>query len=229
MKVSYEFIFQDGRKKSLDVDPDTQASAPEEEREWTRLEHCQCSNCPLSRDEHPHCPAALKMIPVVDAFHDEKAFQKLTVRVHTEGRIYEKETRLEEGLRSLLGLVMATSACPHLVKLRPMAVHHMPFASNDEFIARSVSLYLLEQLFNRQDGLQADWDLEGLVERNQNLRLVNQALWQRIHDVCEEDGNLKALLSFFSMASSVSGSLEAQLRQIRKKFDADRTGPSVSE
>ncbi|MNJ53595.1 hypothetical protein D3C77_489920 [compost metagenome] len=49
----------------------------------------------------------------------------------------------------------------------------------------------------------------------QQLQLVNQAFWQRIVDTCEGDCNLKAFLSFFSMASSLTYSLETQLQKIR--------------
>lgn len=220
MKVVYEFLFPEGKAKSFEVELDRQEpeslGAPPE---WTELSHCQCSNCPLDRDVHPTCPVALDMAPVVAEFSQENAFQKVTVRVTTEGRIYEKLTGLEEGLRSLLGLIMATSRCPILAELRPMAVHHMPFATAEEFILRTVSLYLLEQYFAQRNHQTPDWELKGLVKRNQQLQLVNQALWQRIHAVCEGDSNLKALLSFFSMASSVSFSLESQLQKIRHRLE----------
>lgn len=226
MTVTYDFIFSSGKTKSFNVDPDRAEHALDQQKApsgsltaWTELSNCRCSNCPLNTIDHPHCPAAIDMQPVVEGFRQENAFQKLTVRVKTEGRIYEKHTGLEEGLRSLLGLIMATSSCPILAELKPMAVHHMPFATVDEFITRSVSLYLLQQYFEERDHRQADWTLKGLVARNQRLQLVNQALWQRIHSVCEGDSNLKALLSFFSMASSVSFSLESQLQKLKPKLD----------
>jgi hypothetical protein len=122
---------------------------------------------------------------------------------------------LEEGLRALLGVIMATSACPVLARLRPMAQQHLPFANNQEFILRAVSLYLARQYFNMREGRLADWELKGLVRLFQQLKLVNQAFWQRIHDTCEGDSNLKAFLTFFSMSSSMTVSLETQLQKIR--------------
>ena len=222
MTVTYEFYIAEDQKKTLSVEPDgtVRSGAAQTPADWTRLGHCQCTNCPLSTQETEYCPAAAKMEPVIEAFRDQKAFQKMTIRVHSEQRTYEKYTHLEEGLRSLLGLVMASSACPHLAELRPMARHHMPFSNSSEFIMRSVSLYLLEQYFNRRDGEDADWDLQGLVSRNEELKLVNHSLWQRIHDICQGDSNLKALLNFFSMASNVSSTLETQLNQVREHFEA---------
>lgn len=222
MKVKYEFLFAEGKTRVFEVEleRETEETAAGLLPEWTELEHCQCSNCPLDRSRNRYCPVAVDMAPIVSEFREEHAFQKVTVRVTTEGRTYEKLTGLEEGLRSLLGLIMATSRCPILSELRPMAVHHMPFATPDEFILRTVSLYLLQQYFAARAKQEPDWELKGLVARNQQLQLVNQALWQRIHSICEGDSNLKALLSFFSMASSVSFSLESQLQKLRGKLES---------
>lgn len=222
MNVTYTFKLQDSRSIEFRVsDQPAPMSAAKTLPQWTRLDHCQCSNCPLRKAEHGHCPAAVAILPVVEAFKDEDAYQRVAVTVQDERRSYHKETALEEALRSLLGLKMATSGCPVLSELKPMAVHHLPFASSDEFIMRSVSHYLLQQYFEKRSHRQPDWELKGLVERNQRLQLVNQALWQRIHSVCQGDSNLKALLNFFSMASSVSFSLESQLRKLASRIQGE--------
>ena len=223
MNVAYQFTFEDGRSVDFKV-TDQPTTASGRLPAWTRLEHCQCSNCPLKASESPQCPAAVEILPVVNAFQAEDAYQKVTVVVTDDHRAYSKSTTLEEALRSLLGLKMATSGCPVLSELKSMAVHHLPFASNDEFIMRSVSHYLLQQYMVKRNHREPDWDLKGLVERNQRLQLVNQALWQRIHSVCKGDSNLKALLNFFSMASSVSFSLESQLRKLENRIQALRAG-----
>lgn len=220
MNVTYQFRFEDSRSVEFKV-TDKPTEAKGNLPGWTRLEHCQCSNCPLKASDSPQCPAALEMLPVVNEFQAEDAYQKVDVVVTDDRRIYSKSTTLEEALRSLLGLKMATSGCPVLSELKSMAVHHLPFASNDEFIMRSVSHYLLQQYLAKRNHQEPDWDLKGLVERNQRLQLVNQALWQRIHSVCKGDSNLKALLNFFSMASSVSFSLESQLRKLEAKMRGD--------
>lgn len=217
MNVNYSFSFQDGRLVEFRV-TDHPSMPKGDLPTWSKLEHCQCSNCPLRPGETEYCPAATEILPVVEAFQSDDAYQKVDVTVTDDHRSYCKQTSLEEALRSLLGLKMATSGCPVLGELKPMALHHLPFASSDEFIMRSVSHYLLQQYFAKRKHRQPDWELNGLVERNQRLQLVNQALWQRIHSVCEGDSNLKALLNFFSMASSVSFSLESQLRKLEAKI-----------
>ena len=217
MAIEYQIRLDDEHEFSYRIELDRQYD-PEQTRQaakWTRLAHQQCSNCPLSREQYSHCPAALDLQGVIEDFHGLPAFQKALVWVRMPEREYRKQVSLEEGVRSLLGVIMATSACPRLARLKPMAQQHLPFASQQEFALRAVSLYLTRQYFNFREQRHADWELKGLVRLFQQLQLVNQAFWQRIHDTCNGDSNLKAFLTFFSMASSMSYSLETQLQKIR--------------
>lgn len=217
MAIEYCITLDDNHQFSyrIELDRAYAQEAVEAAPAWARLGHQQCSNCPLSKDTFSHCPAAVDLHRVIEDFQGLPAFKKASVWVRTPEREYTKQVSLEEALRSLLGVIMATSACPILGKLRPMAHNHLPFASNQEFTLRTVSLYLSRQYFNAREGRHADWELKGLVRMFQQLQLVNQAFWQRIHDTCEGDSNLKAFLTFFSMSSSMSYSLETQLQKIR--------------
>lgn len=217
MAIEYRITLDDEHEFSyrIELDRAYDADIAEHAPRWTRLDYNQCSNCPLSPQQRSHCPAAVDLHRVIEDFRGLPAFKKVEVQVRTPEREYTKRVGLEEGLRALLGVIMATSACPLLGKLKPMAQQHLPFASNQEFILRAVSLYLMRQYFNFREGRHADWELKGLVKQFQQLQLVNQAFWQRIHETCEGDSNLKAFLSFFSMASSMSYSLEAQLQKVR--------------
>jgi len=217
MAIEYRITLDDEHDFSYRIeldrsyDREAEAQAPH----WTRLEHQRCANCPLSREQFSHCPAAVDLHRVIEDFQGLPAVQKALVWVRTPEREYTKVVGLEEGLRALLGVIMATSACPVLARLKPMAQQHLPFANNREFVLRAVSLYLARQYFNLREGRYADWELRGLVRSFQQLQLVNQAFWQRIHDTCKGDSNLKAFLTFFSMASSLTVSLETQLQKIR--------------
>ncbi|MFG0380456.1 DUF6901 family protein [Pseudomonas sp. zbq_18] len=217
MAIEYRVTLDDNHQFSYRIELDRQydAQSAEAAPKWTRLEHHQCSNCPLSRDKFARCPAAVDLHRVIEDFQGLPAIKKAQVWVRTPEREYSKLVGLEEGLRSLLGVIMATSACPVLARLKPMAHNHLPFASSQEFILRTISLYLARQYFHFREGRRADWELKGLVKQFQQLQLVNQAFWQRILDVCEGDSNLKAFLTFFSMSSSMTVSLETQLQKIR--------------
>lgn len=217
MAIEYRITLDDEHTFSyrIELERSFDREVAQQAPKWTRMEHQRCVNCPLSRDEYSHCPAAVDLHRVIEDFQGLPAVKKALVWVKTPEREYTKVVGLEEGLRALLGVIMATSACPVLGRLRPMAHQHLPFASNHEFVLRAVSLYLARQYFNLREGRHADWELRGLVRSFQQLQLVNQAFWQRIHDTCEGDSNLKAFLSFFSMASSLTYSLETQLQKIR--------------
>lgn len=222
MSITYLFKFEeDGSELKIETAAATDSKKNNHSAhpaDWTRLEYCQCSNCPLKREEHQYCPAALDIQPIIEDFRQLPGFKKVDVIVSSEERQYRKQTGLEEGLRSLMGLVMANSDCPILSNLKPMAFTHLPFSSQDEFIVRSAGTYLLRQYFNMKDHKEPDWNLDGLVSLNRELQLVNQAVWQRVHSACEGDSNLKALLSFFTLSSSVSYSLETQLNKVKSRF-----------
>jgi len=223
MEVKYNFEFDDDKDLSYEIDVERSGmrnnvdknSAPD----WVLLAHCKCSNCPLSESDTPVCPAAFDIQDVIEDFQSKPASQKVNISVIASDRSYSKRTNVEEGLRSLMGLILATSKCPILSQLKPMAMHHMPFSSSNEFILRSVSVYLLQQYFEYREDRAPDWNLKGLISRNKQLQLVNQALWQRVHLDNDNDSNLKTLLSFFSMSSSVSVSLESQLQKLRASLD----------
>ncbi|MCG8313187.1 MAG: hypothetical protein MI976_08225 [Pseudomonadales bacterium] len=218
MAVDYYFMIDDIELHyHVEVDREFDFSAERSDvPEWTKLGHHQCSNCPLTAKDCQHCPAAVDLATVVSDFQRMPAIKESRIRVVTPEREYVKNAALEEGVRSLMGLIMATSACPLLGHLKPNARYHLPFASQEEFITRSTAMYLLSQYFQYREGKHPDWELQGMIKLNQELQILNQAFWQRIHDACENDSNLKALLSFFNLSSSVSYSLEAQLQKIRE-------------
>lgn len=225
MTIQYLFSFDDGLELRFAVDIDRKfdpkqdfSSAPA----WTRLANNQCSNCPLSKEEYSHCPAALDLDKVARDFQRFPASTKVNVRVVTPEREYVKRASLEEGVRALMGLIMATSACPIFGELKPNARNHLPFASKDEFILRSATMYLMKQYYAMRDGGEPDWELKGLIKTNEQLQLVNHAFWQRVVAAFQNDSNSKALLSFFTMSSSVSASLDAQLTKIKPVFFAEQ-------
>jgi hypothetical protein len=220
MIITYQFSFDEGQEISHAVDLD-RAYDPVAARKapvWTKLGNNQCQNCPLSAADHANCPAAVDLDGVIRGFQSHSAATKLNVRVVTPEREYLKRVTLEEGIRALMGLVMATSACPVFGTLKPNARHHLPFARQEEYILRSVSLYLMRQYLVWREGGTPDWELKGLVKNSEQLQLVNHAFWQRIMTEFQSDANSKALLSFFTMSSSVSSSLQSQITKMKKVF-----------
>ena len=101
MAIEYRIILDDEHEFSYRIEPDrvfdheTAKLAPR----WTRLDHQQCNNCPLKRDQHSHCPAAVDLHQVIEDFQGLPAIRKAHVRVRTPEREYNKLVGLEEGLR----------------------------------------------------------------------------------------------------------------------------------
>lgn len=229
MSITYLFRVNDKELKyEIDID---RVFEPKEERpdvqDWQKLDFNQCENCPLSRIECPYCPVAIDLQKVVEDFKHLPADEQASVEVVTPERSYQKNVPVEVGLRSMMGLIMATSACPILHQLKPNARHHLPFANQDEFILRSTAFYLMRQYFVYREGQHPDWELMGLIRLNQQLQTVNQALWKRLENVCSGDSNLQALLNFFNLSSSVSYSLESQLQAIKPLIMNEDQGLSI--
>ena len=221
MIIEYFFDFDDKKQLHFQVDLDRQfdfkqdlSNAPE----WTKLNNNKCANCPLKKEVFSHCPAALDLDKVIREFQQTPAITKLRVTVITPEREYAKRVTLEEGVRALMGLIMATSACPVFNTLRPNARHHLPFASREESVLRSASLYLMNQYLLAQEGGEPDWELKGLIKTNEQLQLVNHAFWQRTMTAFQSDANSKALLGFFTLSSNMSASLQSQLVKMKNVF-----------
>ncbi len=227
-KITYEFKIENGERLTFQVDPDKPNNdgvainprAPS----WTALDYCKCENCPLSIEEHAHCPVALDIEDIAGKFSEFISWKKAEVWVHTNGRSYFKECDLQNGLRSILGLIMALSTCPILSKLKPLAQNHLPFASFKETVSRVVGNYLTRQFLHGKDGLhEPDWDLKELKEMYKELATVNLSLLERVKAACQEDANLNAISIFFSVSSVVNMALEDQLNEMKDSFLGSKT------
>ena len=212
----YEFRFADGRRQTftIRVNPQTleliqppTASLPE----WTALTYKQCPSCPLRPEQSPRCPAAVSLVELVNVFGSLRSIDEVDVRVEMAERQYVKRCALQEGLGSLLGLLMATSGCPVTAKLRPMARFHLPFSTTEETRYRVLSMYLLAQYFRAQRGQTPDWMFAQLVRFYEELSTVNKHLFARITSLVTEDANLNALVRLDALAMSVAFTVDQHL------------------
>ncbi len=188
------------REPELQLVDDTRGALPD----WTRLEHHQCTNCPLSKDLHPHCPVAAGMAGVIEAFRDCLSTERAEIVIRGESREYRREASLQYGVSSLMGLHMVTSGCPIMDKLRPMVRTHLPFASIDETTYRLTSMYLLAQFFVQQHGGEGDWELRRLVDLCDAVGQVNQGFSRRLLSINPRDASLNGLASLdcFTMSTA---------------------------
>lgn len=185
---------------------------------WAQLEVSQCGHCPLNSAETPVCPVARNISGSIDAFSKITSYEKVHLEVVTEERTISQETSAQRAVSSLLGLLMATSACPHTAFFKPMARFHLPLASEEETIFRSTSNYLLAQYFKRVEGGQPDFDLSGLEEIYRNVEKLNLKIAERVRMAADEDAALNAIVILDFFAKMLPDMIEDSLDYIKYIF-----------
>ncbi len=217
--IIYKFTLENGEVHSFEVNVYRESPRPRDDRaEWTRLGYHQCTNCPLSKEEHRYCPVAVDIEEVAERFKDILSYEQATVRVLSKEREYLKKCDIQTGLKSLLGLIMASSRCPTLSQFKPMAIHHLPFANIDETIYRVSGAYLLKQYFLNKEGIEPDLKLLGLWKFYRELQLVNKDFMRRIRAASQSDANLNAINILLSLSSVVALTLDERLEEIKPLF-----------
>lgn len=191
-------------------------SDKEKKAEWTALENNKCSNCPLKSEDHPHCPTALGLSDFLTDFANQLSYTKAKVAVITAERTYYRDTTLQNGIYSIMGLIMATSGCPILDPLKPMARYHLPFSTMDETLIRSLAFYLLRQFFKQGGEEGASLKLDDLNKLYADIDKVNQGILQRIRAVSKRDANQNALIILDAFKSVLSSAIHDQFEDIEK-------------
>jgi hypothetical protein len=224
--LQYEFTLADGRVHRF-VIGEEEAPTTAELPPWTLLGFHQCASCPLRGDDSPRCPAAVDVFRITDRFADLLSYERVHVRVQRGARAHSIDCDVQTGLGSLLGLVMASSACPVLSQLRGLARFHLPFAEFDETLFRTVGLYLLRQYFIARDGGTPDFALVGLARLYDDLQQVNQAFKRRIEGASPRDASINAVTLLFSLSALVSMSLDSGLDHLRELLEIPATPPPL--
>ncbi len=205
--VSYELNREDGSECRFEVDIERPERMVEQNSEdhpdWTRLSCNQCPNCPFSSEEFLYCPAAIEIEQIARQFADTSSIERTDVWVHTEERSFFKNVDMQNALKSLFGLIMASGSCTILARLKPLAHFHLPFATLQETIHRLVGTYLTTQYLRQNDGEKADWELLGIEELYRELKVVNLHLMKRIRIASKEDASINAIQTFVSIASII--------------------------
>ena len=133
-------------------------------------------------------------------------------------RTYEEDTRLQQGLSSIVGLYMVTSNCPIMDQLRPMVRFHLPFATSEETLYRAVSMYLTKQYFAMRRGETPDWELEKLAQIYSAISVVNAGMSRRLRQASTKDANANALIILSAFGETVGVSLKDGVGNIEYLF-----------
>jgi hypothetical protein len=223
LEIQYRFQLEDGKEEifQFHLDPVSLEIAPSWSHElpsWTRLAFHQCTNCPLEAKDGDRCPAAVSMVGLVDRFTALLSYDRTSVEVITNKRIVRRESTIQHGICSLMGLLMATSRCPMTGFFKPMARFHLPFASTADTIWRASSTYLLAQYFKQQEDGDPDLVFAGLVRIYNDILTVNASFVKRLRSACDGDSMINAIILLDMFAQSMPSAIDESLEEIRCFF-----------
>ena len=216
----YRFIFEDLTEKdftinlnavTLDYIPSQKKSHPPS---WTRLNHFKCVNCPLDEKDNAYCPIAVNFVEFFEFFKSVDSYNETEVVIESPERTYLHNTTVQKGLGSMVGIYMVTSGCPVMEVLKPMVRFHLPFASIEETVFRSVGTYLIGQYFSMKKGLAADFHLEKLREFYLEIQKVNVGIVKRLRSVITKDAFANAIISLDAFAKELPWSIEDDLENL---------------
>lgn len=218
-KIIYNLHLKSGKDYTFEVDIDRQDCKEMAKNEvhafWTKLDYNQCSNCPLRVSNCMYCPVALDIEGVAKKFGDVISIEPVDVWVYTKDRSFFKNCSVQEALKSLFGLIMASGRCPILSRLKPLAYFHLPFANQDETVYHLVGSYLIKQHLLYSEGKSdPDWSLKGVEELYEQLETVNSCLMNRLRDTSNKDANLNALYLFMTLTSLIALDIGKMLETI---------------
>lgn len=223
-EYNYVFQFEDGRTTEYPIalDPETLSLIPNEFSrslyDWTRLEHQQCNNCPLTPESHPRCPIAVNIMELVETFKEVFSYHDCLVVCKTAERTYLKKTSVMEGLSAIFGVIMATSDCPRMEFLKPMARFHLPFSTIEETTVRTASMFLLAQYFKYKDDGNMKFDFKVLEEHYTRVQQVNEGILSRIKSIGSEDADKNAIITLHSLSQFLSMEMDYSLGSLEYIF-----------
>jgi hypothetical protein len=221
----YVFKFADGSIKKFEISldsktlnyiPQNSTSPPD----WAKQSYHRCPNCSLDQTRHEFCPIAVNISDVINEFKDFSAYENVTVFVMSKTRDMSKNTTLQEGISSLLGIYMVTSGCPIMDKLKPLVRYHLPFSTLEESVFRIVGMYLLIQYYLKNKGKKPDWELKKLDKIYEDIRLVNANMKERLKGALIKDASLSALANLDNFASVLPILINDTLANIEDSFSA---------
>ncbi len=216
-EIIYRFHLPTGIEEiALDFDPDsfllhTLPEAPPPD--WALLDFHKCGHCPLSSADHPTCPFAFALSGYVEAFGHLVSHEEVEIEVVMPTRHISARRPLQSGIASMVGLIGATSGCPHLSFYRPMARFHLPFAEEEETLYRVLSMFLMRGLL-----LDDSTAMEELNHVMADVCMVNAAMAERIRDGFTEDAMVNAIVVLDCFAMTVPLAIESRFDGLRKLF-----------
>ena len=224
-KILYRFQVDNGTTEEFELNinkpgMELLTDRPKDMPEWARLGFQQCPHCPLSVQRHLYCPAAEKLVTLMKKFGSLVSYHKVRLEVITEERMIAQQTTVQRAVGSLMGVIMATSGCPHMAFFKPMARFHLPLASEDETIFRAASMYMLAQYFRYKNKFDVDIKLDGLRQIYENTQLLNRYFAERLRVASKTDSVLNAIVELDVYAQTMTIVIQEQMGELSYLFDS---------
>jgi len=224
-KIVYEFSLTNVQKKLFNILIDLETISiilpePVSVPYWASLKYHQCKCCPLETIGNPNCPIAVNIAKIIEEFKDSVSYDDCLVSCSTPERTYLKKTSIMEGIYSILGIIMATSNCPIMDFLKPMARFHLPFSTFDETAVRATSMFLLRQYLECGNHNTHNISLKKLEQHYRKVNLVNEGILKRISSLGSKDADKNAILMLHSLSQLLSNEISFSLESIVPLFTA---------
>lgn len=185
--------------------------------EWTRLEFRKCPHCPLPETTET-CPYAGALSRIVSQLEPFYSYTKAVVEVISAQRTVISALPLQSGVASLIGLVGATSGCPSLAFLRPMARFHLPFASEQETLFRAFSMFLLGEYLREGGQGKRPLSIEGIRAHYEDAAKVNHGMADRVRGGAAKDAVVNAVVILNTFAQAAPYVIDEALAELREIY-----------
>lgn len=207
--IVYIFTFGDNKTLTFSISQDNYE---------IKCDNTDISNC-TNYMNCGKCVLLDKINEYINYFSDFISYENTSIKVVTKDRIYFKDATFQEGVRSLLGLVMPHSGCPFFTKLIPMARFHLPFSNIEETQFRVIGMYLFAQYLRKKNGLESDWDMKYLINIYTAIREINRKICDYIRSKSIQDASINAIIILDILADQVIFSIdEMELDYFEKLF-----------
>jgi hypothetical protein len=143
--------------------------------------------------------------------------------VEYEDKLISYDTSAQEAFSSLLGLIFATSGCPHTLFFKPMAWYHRPFSSGDETLFRACSTYLFSWFIHHRD--QSDpkkISFETLKSVYQQIHTINVHIAARVQNFLKTDSAINAIVLLDLITKDLPIALDEDLTEMKHLFESHR-------
>ncbi len=221
--IVYHFEFEDGSQETVELSLNLQTQSIEKnepvvEAPWAQLDYHKCENCPLPSQEKKLCPLAKNIVNIIVRFENLISYQRIKLRINIGPKQISQETDAQSAVSALMGLLIATSGCPHTEFLKPMAHFHYPLANEEETLFRSVGAHLIGQYLETQKSNSVQINLQKLAANYAELNLVNQGISKRLRTACKADSTLNAIVRLDIFAMIFPEAIEDSLKELEYIF-----------